>query len=103
MSFAWNYSLLKKSEGTKESPHRLARENAMTKRMEALTADSAEETIAATTRDFPPNLEPGNTAAYKKQQMTTIMIMAIINTIRLADPLEKRRTCYGQASRTEEE
>ena len=92
-----------KSEGTKESHHRLARENAMTKRMEALTADSAEETIAATTRDFPPNLEPGNTAAYKKQQMTTIMIMVIINTIRLADPVEKRRTCYGQASRAEEE
>ena len=58
--------MLKKSKGTKESPHRLARENAMTKRMEALTAESAEETIAATTRDFPPNLEPGNTAAYKK-------------------------------------
>ena len=75
----------------------------MTKRMEALTAESAEETIAATTRDFPPNLEPGNTATYKKQPMTTITIMAIINTIRLADPVEKRRTCYGQASRAEEE
>ena len=75
----------------------------MTKRMEALTAESAEETIAATTRDFPPNLDAGNTAAYKKQQMTTIMIMVIINTILLADPVGKRRTCYGQASRTEEE
>ena len=95
--------MLKKSEGTKESPHRLARENAMTKRMEALTAESAEETIAATTRDFPPNLDPGNTAAYKKQQMTTMMVMVVINTIRLTDQVEKRRTCYGQASRTEEE
>ena len=83
--------MLKKSKGTKESPHRLARENAMTKRMEALTADSAEETIAATTRDFPPNLDAGNTAAYKKQQMTTIMIMVIINTIRLADPKKGKK------------
>lgn len=63
----------------------------MTKRMEALTAESAEETIAATTRDFPPNLDAGNTAAYKKQQMTTIMIMVIINTIRLADPKKGKK------------